>query len=202
MTYALFSASETAHRAVEALRSHGVRDESISIVDGSKIDAFHEGDGRGGAPSTDPTHASPTAGSLEGGRAPDSDQREEANKTQLAAGGLGLAAIGAGLFVPGLGIVLGAGALAAALAGVVTKNSGASESSRDLANYLRAQNLSDDTINLVASQLDSGGSLVQIETVNAGLSEAQILQIVSDHGGRIAWDLGSSLSHSPTASHS
>jgi hypothetical protein len=214
MTYALFSSSEAARRAVQALRDLHVRDEAISVVDGTTVDTFHEGDGgraspsidpvhdgRGAAPSTDPLHAAPTSGQLEGGRAPDSEQRHEANKTQVAAAGLGVAALGSVFFLPGLGIVLGAGALAAALAGVVTKNSGAAESSRDLANYLRTQNLSDDSIDLIASQLDSGGSLLQIDTVTAELPETQILQVVSDHGGRIAWDLGSSLSHSPTANH-
>lgn len=201
MTYALFSASEPAHRALDALRSHGVRDEALTIVDGSEIDAFHEGDDRGGAPSTDPTHATPVTGGLEGGRDPDGAQRRGANKTQMAAGGLGLAALGTGLLVPGLGIVLGAGALAAALAGVLTKNSGAPESSRGLADYLRMQNLGDDTIDLIASQLDSGGSLVQIDPVSAGLPEAQILQIVGQYGGRVAWNLGDTLSHAPTATH-
>ena len=201
MTYALFSASEPAHRAVDALRSHGVRDEAISIVDASQVDGVHDDSGRGGAPSTDPSHATPVTGNLEGGRAPDSPQREDANKTQLVAGGLGLAAIGTGLLIPGLGIVLGAGALAAGLAGVLTKNSGAPESANGLTSYLRSQNLSDDTVDLIGSQLDSGGSLVQVDPVNAGLPEAQILQIISEYGGRIAWGLGDTLSHSPTAAH-
>ncbi|RYG27414.1 hypothetical protein EON81_30190 [bacterium] len=201
MTYALFSASESAHRAVEALRSHGVRDEALSIVDASQLDGTHDDTGRGGAPSTDPTHATPITGDLQGGRAPDSPQREGANKTQLAAGGLGLAAIGTGLLVPGLGIVLGAGALAAALAGVLTKNSGAPESANGLSSYLRSQNLSEDTVDIIGSQLDSGGSLVQIDPVNAGLPEAQILQVVSEYGGRVAWNLGDTLTHTPTASH-
>lgn len=215
MTYALFSSSDAARSAVQALRDLRVRDEAISVVDGTTVDTFHEGDdrgaatpsidpvrdGRGAAPSTDPLHAAPVSGDLEGGRAPDSQQRDEANKTQVAAGVLGAAAIGTGLFVPGLGIVLGAGALAAALAGVLTKNSGAAESSRDLSNYLRTQNIPEESIDLIGSQLDSGGSLLQIDTVRAELPEVQILQVVSDHGGRIAWDLGSSLSHAPTAQH-
>ena len=240
MTYALFSSSEAARRAVDALRALRVKDEALSVVDGGKLDHFHEGDreeggstsglatsglatsgldraasshagpsttidpmrdGRGAAPSTDPLHAAPVTGNLEGGRAPDSDQRKEANTAQAVAGGMGLAAIGSMFVLPGLGIVLGGGALAATLLGVLTKNSGAQESSRDLTNYLRAQDLSDDTVALIQSQLESGGSLVQIDTVASELPEVQILQVVSDHGGRIAWDLGSGLSHAPTARH-
>lgn len=207
MTYALFSASEPAHRAVDALRQHGVRDHSLSIVDGSRLDDTHAtdrayGTDRGGAaPSTDPTHAAPASGAVAEGGSGSEAQNSDAKKTQLAAGGLAVAALGAGLLVPGLGIILGAGALATSLAGELTKASGAPESGSGIATYLRSQNLPDSTIETISDELASGGAVVQIDTVDAGLTEAQILQIVSEYGGRIAWDLGNSLTHSPTANH-
>jgi len=207
MTYALFSASEPAHRAVDALRQYGVRDAALSIVDGSRLDASHEVDRAGGtdrggaAPSTDPTHATPVSGESVGERHGSDAQNADATKTQVAAGGLAVAALGAGLLVPGLGIILGAGALATSLAGELTKASGAPESGNGIATYLRSQNLPESTIDTISGELASGGAVIQIDTVDAGLTEAQILQTVSEYGGRIAWDLGNSLTHSPTANH-
>lgn len=202
MTYALFSDHAQADSAVRALRNLGASDAAISVINAERLHdaadaagAVKAGRGRGaGAPSTDPDHATPITG--EPGEARDPKIVRDANRNEATAAGLGVAAVLTSLVVPGLGIVLGGGALATGLAGMLSKRSGPSRRPPELQEYLATQNLSDQATGLIGETLDSGGSLLQIDpTKTADPSEGQILQAISEHGGRIAWDLGSVSTH-------
>ncbi len=205
MTYALFSDHAHADAAVAALRRLGASDAAISVVNAETLHAEAdaagagiEGVGRGGAPSTDPGHAAPATG--EAGERRDPDIQRDGNLNQATAAGLGVAAVASAFVVPGLGIVLGGGALATGLAGMLGKHSGPSRRPPELKHYLDTRNLSEGATDLIGQTLDTGGSLLEIDPAHAGgATEGQILQVVSEHGGRIAWDLGLSLTHSPSA---
>ena len=204
MTYALFSDHAHAESAVRALHNLGAPEAAISVINAERLHsaadqagAHQAGSGQGGAPSTDPGHAAPLNG--DAGEPRDPQIQRDAERNKATAVGLGVAAVATSFLVPGLGIVLGGGALATGLAGMLSERSGPSRRPPELTEYLQTQNLSSDATNLIGETLDSGGSLLEIDPAMApALAEGQILQAVSEHGGRVAWDLGVDREHAPS----
>lgn len=179
MTYALFADAFAAYRAAEALRSLGVPDAELSLVTRQQVQAADDGSVRtdGRAPTTRPLNE------------PQGTMSHGGDNSTKAAAGLAAGAVFSSIFFPGLGIVLGGGALAAALGGAMMKKSAQGHGPTPLEDALREGRLSDDAVTTISQQLDSDGALLQLHHRAPGgiPSEAQILQTVSDHGGRIVW---------------
>ena len=177
MTYALFNEAEAAERAAHALRDLGLKDDAITLAKREEFERDFSG------PAAGPSPDGPVPQSD-----PNSQMDRDVNKAGIAAAGLGATAIVGGLLLPPLAIIFGAGALSMAAASALGHQSGPAEHSKDYAQYLQGQGLSADTIDMIGGHLTSGGALMQIDEAKEGtLSEAQLLQVVSNHGGRIAW---------------
>ena len=177
MTYALFADGRQAGRALVALQGLGVRDEALSLLRNEDVTDNGSATTSGPALTTTPD------------REGDSITNHDAGNAEKAAGGLAVGAVASFFLLPGLGIMLGAGALAAALSAQLDKQTGAAPPPSHFHEYLQREGLTKEAVASVESTLAGGGALLQVDETKEGtdITEAHVAQNVSDHGGRIIW---------------
>jgi hypothetical protein len=97
--------------------------------------------------------------------------------------GLGVGAIAAiaSLIVPGVGLVLGGGALAAAL-GAVAASTGAGAAAGAVAGYLKDQGVDDAVANQYQTTVTGGGAVVAVTVPSGNCSEAEAREVLTKYG--------------------
>jgi hypothetical protein len=97
--------------------------------------------------------------------------------------GLGVGAIAAlaSLIVPGVGLVLGGGALAAAL-GAVAASTGAGAAAGAVAGYLKDQGVDDVVANEYETTVTGGGAVVAVTVPSGSCSEAEAREVLTKYG--------------------
>ncbi len=95
--------------------------------------------------------------------------------------GVGLAAALAALFIPGVGIVVGGGALAVALGGVAA-TAGAGAAAGAVTGYLKDMGVDEQVATRYDTAIQGGGAMIQIATPSGGLTEEEIRSVLYKYG--------------------
>lgn len=176
-TYATFTNPEMAEKAAGALLDHGIKAEHISIVfpDGYsshthqelKDQASHESTAKSGITTT--TAADAGVGAAKG-----------------AGIGLGVGALAAlaSVFVPGVGLVLGGGALALAIAGAVGTTA-AGAVAGGVNGYLMDQGVPADAVEVYNRVLTGGGALLTVSPTTEHVDPTEIEGLILKYEGTV-----------------
>jgi uncharacterized membrane protein len=164
--YASFEDKDHAEKAVGALLDHGARDEDISLVRKAREDEREEDydlSAKSGISTT--TGADAGSGAAKG-----------------AGVGLGVGILAAltAVFLPGIGLVLGGGALAAALGGVAATTAGGAIVGA-VTGYLKDQGVDEDMAQAYGETIDRGGALIAIQVPSGDLDEARAEQVLAKY---------------------
>lgn len=111
---------------------------------------------------------------------------EDAGEGAVKGTGIGLAvgavAALASLLVPGVGLVLGGGALATALGGTALA-AGAGAIAGGATGYLKDQGVPSDVAENYHSTVEGGGALLTVNVPSADTSEADVQSVIAKYGG-------------------
>jgi hypothetical protein len=177
-TFATFADPAMAEKAGGALLDHGVKAEHINIVFPEGFRSLGTADVGGGKDierTTESGITTTTIGDAAGGSA-------KGAGIGLAAGTL--AALAA-VFVPGVGLVLGGGALALAIGGVAgTTVAGAVAGG--VTGFLKDQGVPADSIAHYDTVLKSGGAMIAVWPTDETIDVATIESIITKYGGSIS----------------
>ncbi len=168
-----FRDSHAAKSAVGALLDHGASQEQITLVlpPGEKSDSILD----------EPTHGLSTTTSADAA----------AGATTGTAVGLGLGALAAlsAITIPGLGLVLGWGALGTAL-GAVAATAGGGAIIGGLTGYLKDQGISESFAAKSEEYIGSGGAMVAVTVPSGDVGEGLAATILAKYGGELHHDGG------------
>jgi len=176
--YATFTNPDMAQKAAGALLDHGVRSEHISIVfpegyvydkDG-KLETESESEHTAEKGITTTTAADAGSGAAKGAG------------IGLAAGAL--AALAA-VFIPGVGLVIGGGALAIAIGGAAGATA-AGAVAGGVAGYLKDQGVSDEYVEHYNQVLGSGGALITVSPTDEKVDTLTIEGVLAKYEGIIS----------------
>ena len=170
----LFASFDTAHaaeKAAAALIDRGADKDKLSIVS-HESGAVVVGHGEGHAEEVAKHGLTTTTGA---------DAAYGAAKGLSLGAGLGMLGIVATALVPGVGLVLGAGALATALFGTAAAGAAAG----GLMGYLKDQGMGDDVAASYHARVAAGGAVLALELPTADLDEreAEALLVKYDAAG-------------------
>lgn len=173
--YASFIDAEAAERAVGALIDQGAKATDISVVANEAYNSLRavnannealdaEKSGKSGISTTTGTDAA--IGAVKG----------------VTIGvGVGIAAALASVFIPGVGLILGGGALATAIAGgAATAAAGAATGG--VVGYLRDQGIPDEVVTHYSDHFIKGGAILAIGIPSGDLSSGQIEGMLVKYG--------------------
>lgn len=169
--YASFPDTSFAEKATGALLDQGARPIDISIV-------ANEGAGtlRNAAATADASHAEDAA-KTGISTTTGADATAGAVKGVAAGIGIGIAAILAAVFVPGVGLVLGGGALATAMAGGAATVA-ASATAGGVIGYLKDQGLDEDIAAQYSRDFIAGGAILAVAVPTGSLDAAEVERIL------------------------
>ncbi|HEY0865941.1 MAG TPA: hypothetical protein VGE01_01105 [Fimbriimonas sp.] len=173
--YASFRDTDAAERAAGALLDFGGRREDISIIAnehaayGTDRSAAYEASKAESQAKEGLTTTTPA------------DVAVGAVKGAAAGAGLGLAAALAALFVPGIGWVLGGGALATALA-AAAGTAAAGTAAGGVVGYLKDQGVSEEYVTRYSETLHEGGAILALAVPSGELSSAEAEGILTKYG--------------------
>jgi hypothetical protein len=178
--FSSFVTPEDAERAAAALLDRGASPEDLSIVAheeyvqrrGQVVEVVEsDGESREAAAKGGITTTTPA------------DAAMGAAKGTMVGLGAGIAAALVALTIPGVGIVLGGGALAAALAGTAGA-AAAGAAAGGVAGYLKDQGVGDDVATHFAQTFDEGGAILAIETPTGEMDDVEVERVVAKYGAR------------------
>ena len=162
---AVFDSHAEAERAVNELRSLGVRDNDLSVVaqDG-RTTTTSTGDGE----VTDEHHGNVLRGILGGG---------------ALGAGLGIAA----LAIPGVGPLVAAGAIAAsAIPGAAAIGAAAGAVGGSLNEVFTSHGVSEEDAGYYSQHVSTGGVFVSVDTADSGVDSSTVRDVLSRSGGHNA----------------
>ncbi len=177
-TYATFTDPHDAEKAAGALLDHGVKSEHISIIFPEGYTSRKEDVGDAGEKLEDAatmgitttTAADAASGSVKGAT------------IGLAAGAL--AALAA-VFIPGVGMVLGGGALAIALGGAAGATV-AGAVAGGMTGYMKDQGVPAESIEHYNMVLSSGGAMITVSPTDEDIKALTIESLLTKYGGSIS----------------
>lgn len=178
--YASFADPADAERAVGALLDHGVKDEDISLVahEAYRRDemlADMDDDERDEDPVAAAKHGiSTTTGA------------DAASGAITGAGvGLGVGAVAAiaSMFLPGVGLITGGGALATALAGAAATTA-AGGVVGGVTGYLKDQGVPETHAAKYNEAISGGGAVIAVRAPSDEVSHTEIHEVLSKYGAR------------------
>lgn len=191
--YASFATTSDAERAAGALLDHGLRAEDLSFIANEGYrppnDAVVVDSPQGGVVYTDTVDVDAVKESNEAEHAAKAgistttpaDVASGAAKGVGVGAGVGVLAAAAALFLPGVGWVLGGGALATALIGAAA-TAAAGAAAGGVYGYLKDQGLPDEAIVSYTSTLSEGGALLSVRCPSENVDEATIQGILAKYG--------------------
>lgn len=168
--YAAFADSHAAEKAIGALLDNGANQTDISLV------ASHPGPNAVNETTTTEASAKTGISTTTG-----TDAAAGAIKGTTVGLGIGIAALAAALFIPGIGLVVGGGALASALAGVAG-TAAAGAAAGGVTGYLVDQGLNEDQAARYSSTLESGGALVAISVPTGKITTEEVEGVLTKYG--------------------
>lgn len=169
--YASFNDAAAAERAAGALLDHGAKQEDLSMISNRT----------GAAPASTETIAAEQAAKTGISTTTAGDVAVGAVKGTAVGTGVGAAAFIASLFIPGVGLVTGGGALAMALAaGAGTILAGAAAGS--VAGLLADQGIPDETAKRYTHTIQQGGAILAIAVPTGDLDAEQVQAVVDKYG--------------------
>ena len=170
--YVTFTDANQAEKAVGALLDYGVLKEDVTVIaDHAGID--HD------------VHITENIDdSAKSGISTTTAEDAGAGAAKGAGIGLGVGVLAglAALTIPGVGIVLGGGALASALAAAVATTA-AGAVAGGVTGYLKDQGLPQQIVNVYTQHLQTGGSLVALTLPSGGVDVFTGREIVNKYGG-------------------
>lgn len=170
--YGSFRTPHDAEQAVGALLDRGAREQDLAVI------ASHSG------PGNVSESVEAEAGAKHGiSTTTAGDVAAGAVKGTVAGLGVGIAAMMAALFIPGVGIVAGAGALAIALTGVAGATA-AGTVAGSVVGLLVDQGMEEDRALFYSNTLAEGGALVSLHLPSGGLETAEAEGILAKYGAR------------------
>jgi hypothetical protein len=165
--YCTFMDSAQAEKAAGALLDYGARKDDVSVICGGLATSATDLDkaAKEGISTTTPEDAA--LGAAKG-----------------AGVGLGVGALAglASLIVPGFGLVIGGGALATAIAGLVGATA-AGAIAGGMVGYLKDQGVPEHAVLAYVSDLQNGGALLEVVLPSGDVDEIAGQDIVSKYGG-------------------
>ena len=174
--YATFTDPEMAKKAMGALLDYGIRAEHISVVlpegytdksDRNLTDQEEKFEHQAESGITTTTSADAASGAAKGAG------------IGLAAGAL--AAL-ASVFIPGIGLVVGGGALALAIGGLAGTTA-AGAVAGGVTGYLKDQGLPEEAVSHYENTLVSGGAVMTVSPTDENLAESTIEEIIGKYQG-------------------
>lgn len=170
--YVAFADRGQAEKAAGALLDYGVRKEDISIVaDQAQGDAVN--------PNLESLERAAKVGiSTTTGE----DAGEGAAKGAGIGLGVGVLAGLASLFIPGVGLVLGGGALATAI-GAAVGTTAAGAVAGGVTGYLKDQGIPEETARNYTTRLENGGAILELILPSGKVDQATGSEIVTKYGG-------------------
>ncbi|MBS1713093.1 MAG: hypothetical protein JST30_02015 [Armatimonadetes bacterium] len=169
LIYASMPDPDSASRAVAALMDRGVQSEDISVF----AKAFP-----GNPDAADDVRVTAEEGFTVTTPA---DTLEGAKRGGAIGLGVGVLAALAATAVPGLGIVLGGGALAMALASVAATGV-AGAVAGGVAGSLIDQGVDDDAARSYATVVENGGALIAVDAPSGDVTETEVTEILLKYG--------------------
>ena len=192
--YATFAQPEAAERAAGALLDKGVRAEDLSVVrqgGDTKAIASNVAASPGSIYGVEPTPEGDTEERIDraNGDAPAPEAKPNAEgemasgaiKGSLVGAGLGAVAVIAALVVPGVGVVLGLGALASALGGIVA-TAGVGAAAGAIVGHLKEMGVDEEVAREYGQAVESGGAVLAVTVPSGAVSEEDANAILSGHG--------------------
>ena len=185
--YASFADAAQAEKAAGALLDYGVRKEDVSLV---ANDAYgHSRSATGGvatdagqqAALADDVSTTETAAKHGLSTTTPEDAGEGAVKGAGIGLGVGVAAALASLLVPGVGLVIGGGALASALGGAAL-TAGAGAVAGGVTGYLKEQGVPDDAAQRYRGTVESGGAVLSVNVPSGNVDQATAEGVLSKYG--------------------
>jgi len=169
--YAAYSDAHAAEKAVGALLDRGVLKDDITVV------ANHPGSSK---EQDDADHAVEHAKSGVTTTTPADTGKGLAEGAGIGLG-VGVLAVLASAVIPGVGLVLGGGALASALAVAGTATAGGAIIG-GVTGYLIDQGVPANTANKYVSHVEAGGSLVEVHLPSGKVDETEGRDILNKYG--------------------
>ncbi|AIE87957.1 hypothetical protein [Fimbriimonas ginsengisoli] len=169
--YASFLDATAAEHAAAALLDHGARSEDLSIIANEQFRnrvTFDSASAEAAAKTGITTTTAADAG-------------VGAAKGSLAGLGVGILGAMAALFIPGVGIVLGGGALAAAV-GAAAAATAAGAAAGGVAGFLKDQGIGDEMALNYSRAIDEGGALLAINIPSGDLTATEIEPYLLKYG--------------------
>lgn len=173
--YATFRDAEAAERAAGALLDHGADRSSISIISNENSPSSFRR-----TTHNDTDHAEDAAKEGFSTTTP-ADVAVGAAKGAGVGAGVGILAALAALFIPGVGWVIGTGALATALAGAAATTA-AGVAAGGIVGYLKDQGVSEEYVTKYSSALYDGGAILALEEPSGTLATADAEGILAKYG--------------------
>jgi hypothetical protein len=174
--YATFASAETAKRVVGSLLDYGVKPEDLSVFVNETSWQNAEGD------HTDANDVKSTA--EQGVTVTTTEDAAAGAKTGAGVGlGVGALAALAAVTIPGVGLVLGGGALAAAIGGVVAAGAAGAVAGA-VTGYLKDQGVEPAAVDKIATTLETGGALVSVSHPSGDVSASTIESVFDKYGGK------------------
>jgi hypothetical protein len=173
--YASFIDSAAAERATAALLDHGARAEDLSILANNNLPSA--------TPAADVADAVSSEHTAKTGitTTTAADAGLGAAKGTAVGLGVGILAALASVFIPGLGLVVGGGALATAVAGAAA-SAGAGAIAGGIAGYLKDQGMGDDLVAHYSDAFAQGNAVLAIEIPSGDLSAEEIEPYLTKYG--------------------
>ena len=173
--YATFSNPDMAKKAVGALLDNGIRNEHISIVFPEGYKSWETGD---------KTTGSDVEKSAESGITTTTGADAGAGAAKGAGFGLAAGALAAlaSVFIPGVGLVIGGGALAIAMGGLAGATA-AGAVAGGATGFLKDQGASEETIRTYDAVLRAGGAFVSVTPTDEKVYTATIEDLLVKYDG-------------------
>ena len=166
--FASFATVAGAEKAAAALLDRGARNEDLSVVS-KESGAVGVGEPGGHADDVAKHGLTTTTGA---------DAAYGATKGLAFGAGLGMLGVLASLLVPGVGLVVGAGALATALAG----SAAAGAAAGGIVGYLKDQGMGGDVAAAYHERIEAGGAVLALHLPAADLDERTAESLLAKYG--------------------
>jgi hypothetical protein len=173
--YASFVDAPAAERAAAALLDHGARAEDISILANNQLPTS--------TPAADVAEAVESEHTAKTGitTTTAADAGLGAAKGTAVGLGVGILAAVASVFIPGLGLVIGGGALATAVAGAAA-SAGAGAIAGGIAGYLKDQGMGDDLVASYSNAFAAGNAVLAVGVPSGDLAAEEIEPYLTKYG--------------------
>ncbi len=183
--YSTFADPAMAEKAVGALMDYGVKKEHISVVMPEGYTSSYVSDDEDVDASDTDVIKTEKAGKEGISTTTGADAGKGAVKGAGIGLGVGVLAGLASVFVPGVGLVLGAGALATAIGGAAGATA-AGAVAGGVTGYLKDQGVPEDQIANYNNVLKSGGAMVAVTPTDEDVDTAEIQAVLNKYNGTVS----------------